>query len=61
MTIGHGGMACVAQEYHGDGDVNGLFCKIDNAGIIHVDEWKACYAGKEMEGLEVMRAKGRIM
>jgi len=43
MTMGgHGGMACMAQEYHGDGDVNGLLRKIVNVGVTHVNERKAC-------------------
>jgi hypothetical protein len=25
MAGGHGSMACMAQEYHGDGDVDGSF------------------------------------
>jgi len=36
-TRKHGGVACMAQEYHGDGDVIGLLCKIYNVGII--DRW----------------------
>ncbi len=58
---GHGSMACMAQEYHGDGDVDGPLCKIGNAGITHVNEWKACYKGRETEGPKVMRARGRMM
>jgi hypothetical protein len=54
-------IACIAQEYHGDGDVDGPLCKIGNVGITHVDEWKACYARREMEGLKVRRARGRMM
>jgi hypothetical protein len=53
MTKGHGGMACMAQYYHGDGDVNGPLCKIGNAGVIDVDERKACYVGREMKGPKV--------
>jgi hypothetical protein len=34
MTMGgHGGMACMAQEYHGDGDVDGPLRKIGNVGV----------------------------
>ncbi len=55
MVKGHGGMACMAQKYHGDGDVDGPLRKIGNAGITHVDEWKACYTRREMEGPEVTR------
>jgi hypothetical protein len=51
----------MAQEYHGDGDVDGPLCKIGNAGITHVNEWKACYKGRETEGPKVMRARGRMM
>jgi hypothetical protein len=62
MARGHGGMACMAQECHGDGDVDGLIskinnasvidvdgplCKIGNASVIDVDEQKACYGRKE--------------
>ncbi len=60
MEGGHGSMACMAQEYHGDGDVDGPLHKIGNAGIIHVNEQKACYKGKETEGLEVMKARGMM-
>jgi hypothetical protein len=60
MTGGHGGMACMAQEYHGDGDVDGLLCKISNVGVTDVNEWMACYAGREMEGPEDTRARGRM-
>jgi len=61
MTMGgHGGMACMAQEYHGDGDVNGLLGKIGNMGIMHVDEPKACYTWRETKGPEVMKTKGRM-
>jgi hypothetical protein len=38
MAGEHGGMACMAQDYHGDGDVNGPLHKISNACIIDVDE-----------------------
>ncbi len=62
MTMGgHGGMACMAQEYHGDGDVNDPLRKIGNVGVTHVNEWKACYTRRVMEDLEVMRARGRMM
>jgi len=37
MIEGHG-MVCMAQKYHGDGDVDGLLCKINNASITYVDE-----------------------
>ncbi len=50
MMGGHGDMACMAQEYHGDGDVDGPLCKIGNANIIHVNEKNACYLGRETEG-----------
>jgi hypothetical protein len=60
MARRHGGMACTTQEYHGDGDVDGPLRKIGNAGVIHVDERKACYMGREMEGLEVTRVRGRM-
>ncbi len=33
MARRHGDMACMAQEYHGDGDVNGLLHKIDNVRV----------------------------
>jgi hypothetical protein len=37
MTVGgHGGMACMAQEYHGDGDADGPLCKIGNMDITDV-------------------------
>jgi hypothetical protein len=59
MTIGgHGGMVCMAQEYHGDGDVDGLLCKITNAGVADVNEWTACYVAREMESPEVTRTRG---
>jgi len=48
-TREHGGIACMVQEYHGDGDVDGSLCKIGNAGVIDVDEWTACYVGREIE------------
>ncbi len=52
MTVrGHGGMACMAQEYHGGGDVN---------GSLH-NEWTACYVRREIEGLEITRARGRMV
>lgn len=39
MTMGrHGGMACMAEEYHGNGDVDGPLQKIGNTGITNVDE-----------------------
>ncbi len=38
MVGGHGGMACMAQDHHGDGDVNGPLCKTNNACVINVDE-----------------------
>jgi hypothetical protein len=58
MAIKHGGMACMAQEYHGDGYVDGSLHKISNTSIIDVNEWKACYTRREMEDLEVRRARG---
>ncbi len=59
MAGGHGGMTCMAQEYHGD--VDGPLRKIGNVGLTHVDERKACYVRREMEGSEVTRARGRMM
>jgi hypothetical protein len=59
-TGGHGGMACMAQEHHGDGDVDGLLHKISNVGVTDVNDGPACYAGREMEGPEVTRARGRM-
>jgi hypothetical protein len=59
-TREHGGMACMVQEYHGDGDVNGSLCKIGKVGVIDVNEWTACYVGREIEGPKVMRARGRM-
>jgi hypothetical protein len=50
MMRGHDGLTCMAQEYHGDGDVNGPLRKIGNTEIIDVNEQKACYVGREMEG-----------
>jgi hypothetical protein len=61
MAKRHGGVACMAQKYHGDEDVNGPLHKIGNASITNVNEKKACYAGKEMEDLEVTRVRGRMM
>jgi hypothetical protein len=62
MTMGgHGGMACMAQEYHGDGDVNGPLGKIGNVGVTHVNELKTCYTRKETKGPEVMRTRGKMM
>jgi hypothetical protein len=61
MARKHGGIACMAQEYHGDGDVNGPLCEIGNVNVIDVNERKACYAGRETEDLEVMKVKGRMM
>jgi hypothetical protein len=62
MTMGgHGGMACMAQEYHGDGDVNDPLRKIGNVGVTHVNEWKACYARRETKGPEVTKVRGRMM
>jgi hypothetical protein len=61
MAKKHCGVACMAQEYHGDGDVDGPLRKIVNASITNVNEWKACYIGREMEDLEVMNARGRMM
>jgi len=58
MTGGHGGMACMPQEYYGD--VDGSLCKISNVGVTDVNEWMACYAGREMEGPEDTRARGRM-
>ncbi len=61
MTRGHGGMACMAQKHHGDGDVDGPLHNISNVGVTYVNGWKVCYVGREMEGLEVMHAKGKMM
>jgi hypothetical protein len=33
MARGYGDMACMAQEYHGDGDVDGPLCKRDNVSV----------------------------
>jgi hypothetical protein len=33
MARGHGSMACMAQEYQGDGDVDGPFYKINNTNV----------------------------
>jgi len=60
MVGRHGGMACMAQEYHGDGDVDGLLCKIDNMNVT-IDEWKACYPRRETKGSEVTKARGTKM
>ncbi len=38
MVGGHGGMACMAQEYHEDGDVNAMLHKMGNVGVTHVNE-----------------------
>ncbi len=51
----------MAQEYHGDGDVDGPLCKIGNAGVTDVNESKPCYTRSKMEDLEVMRVRGRMM
>jgi hypothetical protein len=59
MAKRHGGMACMAQEYHGD--VDGLFHKINNVGIIDVNEQKVCYARKETKYLAITKARGRMM
>ncbi len=61
MAKRHGGVACMAQEYHGDGDVDGPLRKIANASVTNVNERKACYARREMEDLEVITARGRTM
>jgi hypothetical protein len=61
MARTHGGLAWMAEEYHGDGDVDGPLRKIGNASITDVNEQKACYAGREMEDLEVTRVRGRMM
>jgi hypothetical protein len=60
MTREHGGTACMAQEYHVDGDVDGLLHKISNAGVTDVNEWTTCYMGREMEGTDVTRGRGRV-
>jgi hypothetical protein len=57
---GHGGMAYMAQEYHGDGDVDGPLCKIGNVGVTHVNEQKACYTRRETKGPKVTRVRGRM-
>jgi hypothetical protein len=51
----------MTKNDHGDVDVDGLLHKIGNATITHVDEWKACCGGREMEGPEALRARGRMM
>jgi hypothetical protein len=61
MVKRHGGMACMGQEYHGDGDVNGSLCKISNVGVTNINERKACYVRREIEDLEVTRAGERMM
>ncbi len=61
MVKRHGGVACMAQDYHGDGDVDGPLRKIVNANITDVNQQKACYTRREMEDLEVMNARGRMM
>jgi len=43
----------MAQEYHGDGDVDGPLCKIGNMGVINVDERKACYVGERKDDIMV--------
>jgi hypothetical protein len=52
-TGGHGGMACMAQEYHGDGDVDGPLRKIGNMCVTNVDERKACYEGERKDDIMV--------
>jgi hypothetical protein len=37
MATGHGGIIYMAQECHGDGDVDGPIYKISNASVIDVD------------------------
>jgi len=32
-----------------------------NVSVNDINEWKACYAGKEMEDLEVTSMRGRMM
>jgi len=61
MAKRHGGVACMAQKCHGDRDVDGPLRKIVNASITNVNERKACYARREIEDLEVMSARGRMM
>jgi len=63
MVRRHGGVACMAQKYHGDGDgdVDGPLRKIGNVSVTDINEWKACYTGKEMEDLEVTSMRGRMM
>jgi hypothetical protein len=61
MVRKHGGVACMAQKYHREGDVDGPLHKIGNVSVIDINEWKACYAGKEMEDLEVTSMRGRMM
>ncbi len=36
---GHDGVACMALEYHGDGDADGLLCKIGDMDVIDVLLW----------------------
>jgi len=61
MAGGHGGMACMAEKYHGDGDVNGPLCKIGDVDIIDVNEQKACYVGRETKSPKVTQVRGRMM
>ncbi len=53
MTGGHGGMACMAQDYHGDGDVDGPLRKIGDMYVFNVDEGKACYVGERKDDIMV--------
>ncbi len=52
-------MACMAQKYHGHGDVNGSLCKIGNMSITYVNEPKVCCVGREMQGPKVLRGEGK--
>jgi hypothetical protein len=61
MAKRHGGVACMAQEYHGDRDVDGPLREIVNVSVTNVNERKACYAKREIKDLEVMSARGRMM
>jgi hypothetical protein len=44
----------MAQEDHGDGDVDGPLHKIGNVGVTNVGDQKVCCMGKETKGPGVM-------
>ncbi len=52
-------MACMAQEYHGDGDVDGSLCKISNMGVTDVNERTACLRVKGNGGPRGDEGKGK--